>query len=368
MSIDAVSWVFHQDIKPATRKLVLLALADFVAQDGTVWSPLEILSAKTSLDRKTIVNAITELEDAGYLADTNLRKGHTGQLKIYRLVTEGHDDTALDKQYRKRNGSENGTVPFFPTNSTVFPHERVPFSVLDPLSEPLGNRYSVQGEELVPTSTVTSPVTNKPTVQEKPIVAGSPKVQRTARHTHATIPELKPYYAAYRLGLNGTPCTEPITDSQVKRYAKALQEMLDANYSLESITNTTAKIQKSWNSNSQGKTYTVSPESVLEHWDKYFSPAKTPTNPPFRATPLPTPAITEIDETPYTEEQHLALRKSMWDAMWIERKHAASNGYFPDYQERIAYDASTDAQKAQSRAQGYVDGFCPVFDEYLAEI
>lgn len=295
----------------------------------------------------TIRRAIKNLREKGVLVALKLADNKYDHTLYYR-IEYSKLPTPI---YAKCLNQEIGKMPKSLSENTVD-------SLLE---EPL------QSEVEVPKSTVTSPVTNKPTVQDKPTVRESPKVQRTARITHATIPELKPYYAAYRLGLNGTPCTEPITDSQVKRYAKALQEMLDANYSLESITNTTAKIQKSWNSNSQGKTYTVSPESVLEHWDKYFVPAKTPTN-PHSAPPLPTPAITEIDDTPYTEEQHLALRKSMWDAMWVERKHAASNGYFPDYQERIAYDASTDAQKAQSRAQGYVDGFCPVFDEYLAEI
>ena len=219
----------------------------------------------------------------------------------------------------------------------------------------------LQSEVEVPTSTVTSPSTNTPTVQDKPTVRESPKVQRTVRTTLATIPELKPYYAAYRQGLNGTPCTEPVTDSQVKSNAKALQEMLDAGYTLEAIASTTAKINKSWNG--KGKTYTVSPATVVQRWDEYFTPAKTPSI-PRAAPPLPSPAITEVDTAPYTDEERLALRSSMWEAMWTERIHAASNGYFPDHAERIAYDASTDAQKAQSRAQGYVEGFCPVFEEF----
>lgn len=146
-----VGWVFHQEIKSAPRKLVLLALADFAGQDGTTWATIETLCVKTSLNRKTVISAISELEKAGYLYDTTDRKGTTRSIKVYQLIIDGHEETTLNKQYRKRNGTENGTVPFLHGSSTENGQEAVPFlrqsstkngpqTVIEPPIEPIDDR------------------------------------------------------------------------------------------------------------------------------------------------------------------------------------------------------------------------------------
>lgn len=210
----------------------------------------------------------------------------------------------------------------------------------------------LQGEELVPKSTIIEPLP----------VARKVNLGRDTQERERCIEEL---YKAYREVYNQIP-----VEVEIHRpaYEKVKTQMSALHTDCKATPDQVRKALKKLLSTKDKKYITA--KVLVEEWQALahtFTTAKTPTN-PRSAPPLPTPAITEIDDTPYTEEQHLALRKSMWDAMWVERKHAASNGYFPDYQERIAYDASTDAQKAQSRAQGYVDGFCPVFDEYLAEI
>jgi hypothetical protein len=85
MSIQAISWVFSQDIRPSNIKFVLLALADNTNNEGTCWPSVAAISSKTSQDRKTVISALRTLEEMGLLIDTGERVGRTKQVKVYRL-------------------------------------------------------------------------------------------------------------------------------------------------------------------------------------------------------------------------------------------------------------------------------------------
>lgn len=85
MSIQALTWAFSQQIRPATRKLVLICLADCANHEHMAWPCLETLADKTSLDRKTIIDALDDLEQFGYLIDTGKKCGRTNQVKVYIL-------------------------------------------------------------------------------------------------------------------------------------------------------------------------------------------------------------------------------------------------------------------------------------------
>ena len=213
---------------------------------------------------------------------------------------------------------------------------------------------SLQSEELVPKSTIIEPlpVTTK---------SRSTGLGRDTQERERSVEEL---YRVYREVYDSIPLD---VDIHQPAYAKVKPMLTALHLDCKATPDQLRKALKKLLSTNDKKYVTA--KTLLENWQAlaYSFTAKTPTI-PHPAPPPPTPTITEIDTTPYTQEEQLALRKSMWEAMWIERKHAASNGYFPDYQERMAYDASTDAQKAQSRAQGYVEGFCPVFEEYMVEI
>lgn len=159
MSIDAMRWSFQQKIKPSTTKFVLVALGDYADADGCVWPSLKDLSAKTGQDRKTVIASLDRLEAEGYLVDTGRRKGLSGQVKVYQFNfnrTEPSENADMGtksypqstengtiKECQKRNSTKNGTVPFFPSKSTVFPakeyrfsHERVPKTVHGTTNEP----------------------------------------------------------------------------------------------------------------------------------------------------------------------------------------------------------------------------------------
>lgn len=86
MSIQAVSWVLSQDIRPSHTKFVLLAIADNADHNGFAYPSVETLSNKCSQDRKTVIDSLNELESLGLLRDTGDRKGATGQVKVYRII------------------------------------------------------------------------------------------------------------------------------------------------------------------------------------------------------------------------------------------------------------------------------------------
>lgn len=128
MAIEAISWVFSQDIRPSTSKFVLVALANYIQPDATAWCPIPIISGITSQDRKTVMRALADLEAQGYIKDTGNRKGHTGQIKVYEvrvpdavLLKLPKESRVSSKQYR----SSRQRVPH-----TV--HDPYKLSVIDP--------------------------------------------------------------------------------------------------------------------------------------------------------------------------------------------------------------------------------------------
>lgn len=85
MSISAIAWVFKQPLKPSWLKFLLLALADNANDEGHCYPSGKYLCIKTSLNRKTIIAGLDQLEARGYLIDTGQRKGVTKQVKVYQL-------------------------------------------------------------------------------------------------------------------------------------------------------------------------------------------------------------------------------------------------------------------------------------------
>lgn len=86
MSIAALNWAFHQNIKPSWLKFALVALADCANDEGVCWPSVKHLCVKTSQDRKTILASLATLAKMGFLADTGKRQGRTNQVKVLRLT------------------------------------------------------------------------------------------------------------------------------------------------------------------------------------------------------------------------------------------------------------------------------------------
>lgn len=148
-----MTWAFQQKLKSSV-KFVLITLCNYADAENRLWPSISDLVEKTCMDRKTVMAAIDTLEKNGYLIDTGERKGRTKQVKVY-FIDMNSTGNGTVKESQKRNSIENGTVPNFPSKSTVFPakeyqisHERVPKTVHgtinEPSIEPSGNRQKAQ--------------------------------------------------------------------------------------------------------------------------------------------------------------------------------------------------------------------------------
>lgn len=147
MSYEAVSWAMAQQIGKSSTKFVLVAMAECVNgkdADMLCFPSVQALSSMTEQDRKTVMDNLQRLRELGFIEDTGARRGVTGQVPVYRLKSPetGTVKTAQADQSAASNspeipsansteigtGPKNGTVPFFPPNSTEFPTQQYRFS------------------------------------------------------------------------------------------------------------------------------------------------------------------------------------------------------------------------------------------------
>lgn len=113
MSNEALDWALEQQIPRSAAKFVLVVFANHAkrhaAFDGQVaWLGNEALQAATALDRKTIILAMKDLRDRGFLVDTGKRKGSTGQCVVYQLKMPKNGTL---KEAQKRDASTEEAVP-----------------------------------------------------------------------------------------------------------------------------------------------------------------------------------------------------------------------------------------------------------------
>lgn len=81
MSLDATRWAWLQPLK-ATRKLVLLSIADRADEHQRCYPSIARLVQDTGLDRETIMEAIADIEALGLMTVTR----RTGSSSIYQLA------------------------------------------------------------------------------------------------------------------------------------------------------------------------------------------------------------------------------------------------------------------------------------------
>lgn len=96
--------VWRTDIGPATKRLVLLALADAANEDGTCWPSVGLLMERTGAGKTAVVAALGELEADGVLSKKRRRQQST----VYVV-----DADALSTRIRKvqnPEGSESETL------------------------------------------------------------------------------------------------------------------------------------------------------------------------------------------------------------------------------------------------------------------
>jgi hypothetical protein len=103
VSFVALAWASKYRADSAADKLVLLAYADRHNEDtGCAYPSLAWLCEFSSLNRKTVIDAVGRLEKAGILTDTGQRAGATKQVKVYRLIMADRAALSSEVHYTYR--------------------------------------------------------------------------------------------------------------------------------------------------------------------------------------------------------------------------------------------------------------------------
>lgn len=129
MSFDATKWAWAAEVKPATRKLVLLALADRADEKGNCHPSTNCIAADTGLNRKTVLESLRTLEADGFIT----AEKRNGAVSLYALdlSNQYRNRDRYQKRYQYRNrtrtSTENGHGPV---------PKSVPESISEPISEP----------------------------------------------------------------------------------------------------------------------------------------------------------------------------------------------------------------------------------------
>lgn len=90
MSVEALSWAFQQDIRPAAKKLVLLALSNRADEDGFCYPGYKRLASQCSLDRVTVIRQIEALiEDGIILKKDRVRENGSTTSNMYQILLTG---------------------------------------------------------------------------------------------------------------------------------------------------------------------------------------------------------------------------------------------------------------------------------------
>ena len=110
MSRIANDWVWKQNIKPATHKLILLAMADRADEYHCCYPSIARLERDTGLDRKTIQKGISNMIACGLLSDTGKRVGSTNKVRVLRMNI-GEEQSQKRDDLQADNHPKNGNVP-----------------------------------------------------------------------------------------------------------------------------------------------------------------------------------------------------------------------------------------------------------------
>ena len=106
MSIDATRWAWGVQIQ-ATRKIVLLSMADRASEDFECWPSIARLVYDTCLDRKTIMDAVSDLEKAGHIAVKRI----LGKGNCYQLLGAVPRETSTKNGTGTSTKNGTGTAP-----------------------------------------------------------------------------------------------------------------------------------------------------------------------------------------------------------------------------------------------------------------
>jgi uncharacterized phage protein (TIGR02220 family) len=158
VSVEAITWALRQEAGHSSAKFVLVALANCADADGVCWPSIAYLCDTTEQNRKTVIDNLKRLREAGLIVQTGDMKGRTGLIPVYRLNVRTNPKTGPFKRTQKRDRSEDFNDP---ENGTVDD------DATDPKTEPLKQsqkRNSSENGTVPKTEPVTVPKTVPVTV------------------------------------------------------------------------------------------------------------------------------------------------------------------------------------------------------------
>lgn len=126
MSIEAITWALAQKVDRSSAKFVLVAMANCADADMVCWPSISHLVDATCQDRKTVLENMKRLRDAGFIEATDEHRGRTGQVAVYRLKSP---ENGTAKESQKRDTPKTVPVPKTDLKSPVFPVKESRFSV-----------------------------------------------------------------------------------------------------------------------------------------------------------------------------------------------------------------------------------------------
>lgn len=90
MSVEALSWAFQQEVTPAAKKLVLIALANRADEEGYCYPGYRRLAAQCSISRQSVITHVKALEDEGFIVICpQTRENGSDTSNLYRICLEG---------------------------------------------------------------------------------------------------------------------------------------------------------------------------------------------------------------------------------------------------------------------------------------
>lgn len=84
MSLEATRWAKRQTTGSATRKAVLMALADYANADGFAWPSQIAIAEETEMSERSVRSAIADLVELG-LVERQSRRGSDGTRRTDKL-------------------------------------------------------------------------------------------------------------------------------------------------------------------------------------------------------------------------------------------------------------------------------------------
>jgi len=129
VSITALNWAFDQDVRPAGRKFVLVALANFADEDATCFPGQRLIAKMTGQSIRAARAHIEVLENAGLISRESRRRAD-GSLTSdrFRLALPGRrlafsnhrqDLPEADSAAGKECGNQRQTLPEPPARSAA---------------------------------------------------------------------------------------------------------------------------------------------------------------------------------------------------------------------------------------------------------